>query len=79
MAPFRQPGATDSTAATSAGDAWAGNEAIAEEEKPMVRIDASGKRRNRQESARVREALSQGYEVQFETPDQWRYYHRQQA
>ena len=43
----------------------------------VVRIDPVGKRRNARESAMVRGALAQGYEVQFDTSDQWRYYHRQ--
>jgi hypothetical protein len=43
----------------------------------LVRVDPMGKRRNRQESARVRALLAQGVEVQFDTVDEWRYYHRQ--
>jgi len=42
----------------------------------MIAIDASGRRRSRQEAAAVRAALAEGQEVAFTTRHQWRHYHK---
>jgi len=39
-------------------------------------MEASGKRRSRQEAAAVRSALADGQEIAFATRHQWRHYHK---